>query len=49
MESLNGDYVLQKLDENGQRINITIYVNSKTKKNIEIISGWKVHPLGKIM
>ena len=46
---LNGDYVLQKLDKNGQRINITIYVNSKTTKNIEIISGWKVHPLGKIM
>ena len=46
---LNGDYILHKLDNYGQNIDIAIHLNSKTTKNIEIISGWKVHPLGKIM
>lgn len=45
---LNGDYEIGKLDEFGQRINITITVNSATKKNIKLVTGWMVHPLGKI-
>lgn len=45
---LNGDYEIGKLDEYGQRISITITVNSATKKNIKLVTGWMVHPLGKI-
>lgn len=46
---LNGDYTIGKLDEHGQRIKISIVVDSSTRKNIEFITGWMVHPLGKIM
>ncbi len=46
---LNGDYEIGKLDEYGQRINITITVNSATKKNIKLVTGWMVYPLGKII
>ena len=46
---LNGDYEIGKLDEHGQRISITITVNSTTKKNINLITGWMVHPLGNIV
>lgn len=45
---LNGDYEIGKLDDYGQRINITITVDSSTRKNIKFISGWMVHPLGLI-
>lgn len=45
---LNGDYEIGKLDEYGQRINITITVDSATRKNIKLVTGWMVHPLGKI-
>ena len=45
---LNGDYEIGKLDEYGQRISITITVNSATKQNIKLVTGWMVHPLGKI-
>ena len=45
---LNGDYELGKLDEYGQRINITITVNSAIKKDVKLVTGWMVHPLGKI-
>lgn len=46
---LNGDYEIGKLDEHGQRINITITVDSATRKNIKLVTGWMVHPLGKIV
>ena len=46
---LNGDYEIGKLDEHGQRISITITVNSKTRKNIKLVTGWMVYPLGKIV
>ena len=45
---LNGDYEIGKLDEYGQRISITITVDSATKQNIKLVTGWMVHPLGKI-
>lgn len=45
---LNGEYELGNLNEYGQRINITIQLSSKTKRNISLITGWLVHPLGKI-
>ena len=43
----NGDYELNKLDENGQRINIKIALEGKLKKR-SFISGWIVEPHGKI-
>lgn len=46
---LNGDYTIGKLDEHGQRISITITVDSPTKKNINLVTGWMVYPLGKIV
>ena len=46
---LNGDYEIGKLDEHGQRIGITITVNSATRKNIKLVTGWRVYPLGKIV
>ena len=46
---LNGDYEIGKLDEHGQRINITITVDSATRKNIKLVTGWMVYPLGKIV
>ena len=44
----NGDYILGKLDKYGQRINITINVNTASRTGIKLVSGWLVHPLGKI-
>ena len=46
---LNGDYEIGKLDEYGQRIDITITVNSTTRKNIKLVTGWMVYPLVKIV
>ncbi|MBO5777456.1 MAG: hypothetical protein J6R34_03320 [Clostridia bacterium] len=46
---LNGDYEIGKLDEFGQRINIEINVSSAKKPSIKLITGWMVHPLGKIV
>lgn len=46
---LNGDYEIGKLDEHGQRISITITVDSATRKNIKLVTGWMVYPLGKIV
>ena len=43
----NGDYILDKLDIQGQRINIKIRF-SKYDRDIEFISGWMVKPKGKI-
>lgn len=46
---LNGDYIIRGLSPKyGQDINIAIELNSSTGKNINFISGWKVHPLGLI-
>lgn len=45
---LNGDYEIGKLDRYGQRINITVIVNSNKKKNIELVTDRMIHPLGKI-
>ena len=45
---LSGDYEIGRLDEYGQRINITITVNSATRENINLVTGWMIHPLGKI-
>lgn len=44
----NGDYILGKLDEYGQRISITINVSTSTHTGIKLVSGWLVHPLGLI-
>ena len=46
---LNGDYVIGKLNEHGQRINITIKLKSKKRNTIELITGWMIKPLGKIV
>lgn len=46
---LNGEYELGRLNEHGQRISITITVDSRTRKGIKLITGWMVHPLGKII
>ena len=43
----NGEYVLNRKDEYGQRVDIVIELtgNGKTRK---MLSGWMVHPLGLI-
>ena len=46
---LSGDYKLGKLDRFGQRIDIKIRVQSRTRNNIEFIAGWMIKPLGKIV
>jgi len=46
---LNGNYELGKLDKFGQRIDIKIKVKSKIRNNIELVTGWMVKPLGKIV
>ena len=46
---LNGDYKLGKLDKFGQRIDIKIKLQSKIRNNIELITGWMIKPLGKIV
>ena len=45
---LNGNYDLGRLNEHGQRINITIKLQSKIRNNIELVTGWMIRPLGKI-
>ena len=45
---LNGDYELGRLNEHGQRINITIKLKSKTRESINLVTGWMIRPLGKI-
>lgn len=45
---LRGAYVLQRLDEYGQRITITITVHDQNNKPIKIKSGWMIRPLGRI-
>ncbi len=45
---LKGDYTLGKLDNFGQRINVTIDLATPTHTDIKLITGWMVHPLGKI-
>lgn len=45
---LNGDYEIGRLDKHGQRINITITIDSRTKKGIKLVTGWMIRPLGKI-
>ncbi|MGN1040959.1 MAG: DUF6883 domain-containing protein [Candidatus Fimimonas sp.] len=44
-----GEFVLNKLDEQGQRINIEITLPNKYNgENITFLSGWMVYPDGKI-
>ena len=43
---MNGEYILGKLDEYGQRISITIKMNTTHRTGINFVSGWLVHPLG---
>ena len=46
---LNGDYIIRGLSPKyGQDINIVIDLISPSGKNVNFISGWKVHPLGLI-
>ena len=46
---LNGDYIIRGLNsEYGQDINIIVELISPTGKNVNFVSGWKVHPLGLI-
>ena len=45
----NGDYLIRGLDPKyGQDINIVIDLTTSTGRNVQFISGWKVHPLGLI-
>ena len=43
-----GEYVLAKLDEQGQRINIDINITNKNGRKIVFTSGWMVEPKGEI-
>ena len=44
---LNGDYEIRGLNPKyGQDINIIIELKTPSGRKVEIISGWKVHPLG---
>jgi hypothetical protein len=46
---LNGDYIIRGLNPQfGQDINIVIELTTPTGRDVQIISGWKVHPLGVI-
>ena len=46
---LNGDYIIRGLNpQYGQDINIVIELLTPIGRRVEIISGWKVHPLGLI-
>ena len=46
---LNGDYIIRGLNsEYGQDINIIVELISPIGKNVNFVSGWKVHPLGLI-
>ena len=45
----NGDYIIRGLNpQYGQDINIVIELLTPIGRRVEIISGWKVHPLGLI-
>lgn len=48
LKYLNGDYVLGKLNEYGQRITINIKLKSPLKDDIILKTGWMVRPLGYI-
>ena len=44
---LNGDYIVRGLNPKyGQDINIVVELTTPSGRKVEIISGWKVHPLG---
>ena len=46
---ISGEYTLNKLDYNGQRINIVIKIPRKDNgEEVSFISGWMVMPNGKI-
>ena len=46
---ISGEYTLNKLDHNGQRINIVIKKPRKDNgEEVSFISGWMVMPNGKI-
>ena len=46
---ISGDYILNKLDGNGQRINIRVEIPRKDKSNtVSFITGWMVYPDGHI-
>ena len=45
---ISGNYTLGLLNEYGQRINITIYLDSPAHGKIKIVSGWMVKPNGLI-
>ena len=45
-----GDYELDRLDDDGQRINIEIRLKRKDKEGyVTFQSGWMVYPNGKII
>ncbi len=46
---ISGDYILGKLDENGQRITIPINIISPFLGKITLKTGWMVHTNGKII
>ena len=46
---INGDYVLGKLDKEGQRISIRVEISRKDKEStVSFITGWMIYPNGKI-
>lgn len=45
---INGNYVLGRLNEYGQRITIDIKLKSPTKDDIILRTGWMIRPLGYI-
>ena len=46
---ISGEYTLNKLDSNGQRINVVIKIPRKdTGEEVSFISGWMVMPNGRI-
>lgn len=45
---LSGDYILGNLDEHGQRITVSVSLQSKTRGDIIIKTGWMIHTLGRI-
>ncbi len=46
---INGDYILNKLDRNGQRINIRVEISRKNKTDrVSFITGWMIEPDGHI-
>ena len=50
-EFLKGNYTLGKLDQNGQRVSVTVEMKGKRDKNGRIyrfISGWMAYPNGKL-